>query len=53
LEAINAAKLWKEAAALKLKGEARTSWMLEKLEKDMRTDERQIRRILAKSRDGN
>ena len=52
LEAIHAAKLSKEADARKLKGEARLSWMLKKLEKDSRTDERQLRRILAKARDG-
>ena len=52
LEAIHAAKLSKEADARKLKGEARLSWMLKKLKKDLRTDERQLRRILAKSRDG-
>ena len=51
-EAIRAAQLRKEADALKLKGEARTSWMLKQLKRDSRTDERQIRRILAKSRDG-
>ena len=53
LEAIRAATLLKEADSLKLKGEARTSWMLEELGKDMRTDERQLRRILAKVRDGS
>jgi hypothetical protein len=53
LEAIHAAKLSKEADARKLKGEARRSWMLKKLKRDLRTDERQLRRILAKSRDGN
>ena len=53
LEAIRAATLSKEADLLKLKGEARTSWMLKKLKRDLRTDERQLRRILAKSRDGN
>jgi hypothetical protein len=53
LEAIHAAKLSKEADARKLKGEARLSWMLKKLNRDLRTDERQLRRILAKSRDGN
>ena len=49
---IHAAKLSKEANARKLKGEARLSWMLKKLKRDLRTDERQLRRILAKSRDG-
>ena len=53
LEAIHAAKLSKEADARKLKGEARSLWMLKKLKRDLRTDERQLRRILAKSRDGN
>jgi hypothetical protein len=52
LEAIRAAQLRREADALKLKGEARTSWMLQKLNRDLRTDERQLRRILAKARDG-
>ena len=50
-EAIRAATLLKEADSLKLKGDARTSWMLKELGKDMRTDERQLRRILAKVRD--
>jgi hypothetical protein len=53
LEAIHAAKLSKEAYARKLGGEVRLSWMLKKLKRDSRTDERQLRRILAKSRDGN
>jgi hypothetical protein len=53
LEAIRAATLLREADLLKLKGEARTSWMLKELGKDMRTDERQLHRILAKSRDGS
>jgi hypothetical protein len=52
-EAVHAAKLSKEADARKLKGEARLSWMLKNLKKDLRTDERQLRRILAKARDGN
>ena len=52
LEAIHAAKLSKEADARKLKGEARSSWMLKELNRDLRTDERQLRRILAKGRDG-
>ena len=52
-EAIRAAKFAKEANMLKLKGEARIAWMLKRLGKDSRTDERQLRRILAKSRDGN
>ena len=51
LEAMRAAKLSKAADARNLKGEARLSWMLEKLNRDVRTDERQLRRILAKSRD--
>lgn len=53
LEAIDAAKLSEEADARKLKGEARIWWMLKKLKRDPRTDERQLRRILAKSRDGS
>jgi len=52
LEAIRAVTLSREADSLKLKGEARTSWMLKELGKDMRTDERQLRRILARARDG-
>ena len=52
-QAIRAREFWKEAAARKLKGEARISWVLQKLNKDLRTDERQLRRILAKSRDGS
>jgi len=48
-----AAKLAKQAAAMKLKGEARTTWMLQQLGRDLRTDERELRRILTKSRDGN
>jgi hypothetical protein len=53
LEAIRTAKLWKEADARKIKGAARIAWMLTKLKWDPRSDERQLRRILAKSRDGN
>src|SRR5437899_5080224 len=53
LEAMCAAKLSKAADARNLKGEARLSWMLKKLNRDARTDERQLRRILAKGRDGN
>jgi hypothetical protein len=52
-EAMRAAKIAKEAATLKLKGEARTSWMLKHLNWDLRTDERQLRRILAKVREGS
>ncbi len=52
-EAMHAAKLAKQAAAMKLKGEARTTWMLQQLGRDLRTDERELRRILTKSRDGN
>jgi hypothetical protein len=51
-EAMRAAKLAKEADTLKLKGEARISWMVKQLGWDSRTDERQLRRILAKARDG-
>jgi len=50
-ESIRAREFWREAAALKLKGEARISWVLKELNRDLRTDERQLRRILAKSRD--
>jgi hypothetical protein len=50
LEATRARRLWKEVAARKLKGEARISWVLKELGWDSRTDERQLRRILAKSR---
>ena len=46
-QAIRAREFWKEAAARKLKGEARISWVLEKLGWDSRTDERQLRRRLA------
>jgi hypothetical protein len=53
IEALRAAKLSKQAAALNLKGEARRSWIMAELRLDPRTDERQLRRILAKSRDGN
>jgi len=52
-EAMRAAKLAKEADTLKLKGEARISWMVKQLGWDSRTDERQLRRILAKARDGD
>ena len=52
-EAIRARDLWKQAAARKLKGEARISWVLKELNRDLRTDERQLRRILAKARDAN
>jgi hypothetical protein len=50
-EAIHAAKLAKEADKMKLKGEERISYMVKGLNRDSRTDERQLRRILAKSRD--
>ncbi|PYK33450.1 MAG: hypothetical protein DME54_12495, partial [Verrucomicrobia bacterium] len=53
LEEARAAKLAKQAAAMRLKGEARTTWMLQQLGRDLRTDERELRRILTKSRDGN
>ena len=46
-----AIKLAKEADQLKLKGERRRVWMLKQLNWDARTDERQLRRILAQSRD--
>ena len=51
-ESIRARDFWREATALKLKGEARISWVRQKLNKDLRTDEGQLRRILAKTRDG-
>jgi hypothetical protein len=51
-ESIRARKLWKEADARKLKGDARISWVLKELNRDLRTDERQLRRILAKTCDG-
>ena len=46
-----AIKLAKEADQLKLKGERRRVWMLKQLNWDARTDERQLRRTLAQSRD--
>jgi hypothetical protein len=46
-----AIKLAKEADQLNLKGERRRLWMLKRLNWDARTDERQLRRILAQSRD--
>jgi hypothetical protein len=52
-EASHASKVAKQANMLKLKGAARISWMLKQLNKDLRTDERQIRRILARAREGN
>jgi len=52
IEALRAAQLSKQAAALNLKGQARTLWIMNGLRLDLRTDERQLRRILAKSRDG-
>jgi len=52
IEALRAAQLSKQAAALNLKGRARTLWIMNGLRLDLRTDERQLRRILAKSRDG-
>jgi hypothetical protein len=51
LERARAITLAKEADQLKLKGERRRVWMLKKLNWDARTDERQLRRILAQSRD--
>jgi hypothetical protein len=51
-ESVRARRLWKEAAARKLRGEARTSWMLKQLGWNPQTDERQLRRVVAKSRDG-
>lgn len=52
IEALRAAQLSKQAAALNLTGQARTLWIMNGLRLDFRTDERQLRRILAKSRDG-
>jgi hypothetical protein len=52
IEALRAAQLCKQAASLNLKGQARTLWIMNGLRLDLRTDERQLRRILAKSRDG-
>ncbi len=52
LEKARAAKLAKQADVMKLKGEARSSWMLKQMNWDPRTDERHLRRILAKSRGG-
>jgi len=51
IEALRAAQLSKQAAALNLKGQARGLWIMKGLRLDLRTDERQLRRILAKSRD--
>lgn len=51
-ESLRAAELSKQAAARKLKGRARASWMMKELHLDPRTDERQLRRILARSHDG-
>jgi len=48
-QARHARLLLKQAQARKLKGEARVSWMLRELRLDSRTDERQLRRILARS----
>lgn len=53
LESIYAAELSKEANLRKLRGAARLSWVLKRLKRDPRTDERRLRRILAKSRDGH
>lgn len=53
MERARALKLAKEADQLNLKGERRRVWMLKQLKWDARTDERQLRRILANSRDRN
>lgn len=50
IEALRAAQLSKQAAALNLKGQARRSWIMTGLPLDPRTDDRQLRRILAKAR---
>jgi len=52
-EAIDAAKLAKEADKLKLRGEERISYMLKRLNRDSQTDDRQLRRMLAKTKDRN
>ena len=52
LESLYATELLKEADARKLKGAARLTWILQKLNWDQRTDERRLRRILARARDG-
>jgi len=44
-----ATRLWADAAALGLKGEARISWVLRKLGLDPRTDERTLRRMRARN----
>ena len=51
IEVLRAAQLSKQAAALNLKGQARGSLIMTGLRLDPRTDERQLRRILAKARD--
>jgi hypothetical protein len=51
MERARAITLANEADQLKLKGERRRVWMLKQLNWDARTDERQLRRILARSRD--
>jgi hypothetical protein len=51
IEALRAAQLSKQAAALNLKGQARQSWIMNGLRLDPRRDDRQLRRILTKSRD--
>jgi hypothetical protein len=45
-EAEHAAQLMAEAAGRGLKGEARTSWVMQQLGWDSRTDERKLRRLL-------
>jgi hypothetical protein len=45
-EAERAAQLMAEAAGRGLKGEARTSWVMQQLGWDSRTDERKLRRLL-------
>jgi hypothetical protein len=51
--ATRARRLAKEADVRKLKGNTRLSWMMRQLNLDSRTDERQLRRILTRSRDTN
>ena len=46
-EAIRATRLWQQASAAGLKGDARSSWVMGKLGWDPRTDERQLRRLFS------
>jgi len=51
MERVRGMKLAKEADEMKLKSEERISYLLKGLNRDSRTDERQLRRTLAQSRD--